>query len=74
VTVLLEASEELVEQDHLSGVHDDTLELLVTVRRALFGAVEEVRVVRSLLELHGDIEQVDLLVGAGESGVVLLRA
>ena len=53
VAVLVQALQELVEEDHLAAVHDQTLELLLDARVAILGAIKEVRVVRRLLEFHG---------------------
>lgn len=45
VAVLLEPTQELVEQNHLARVHDDSLEDLVVGRRARLGPVKEEGVV-----------------------------
>jgi hypothetical protein len=64
VTILLETSEELVEEDHLSRVHDEALERLLARTGASLSALEEEGVVGRLLEFHGDIEEGDAGIGA----------
>lgn len=59
----LHRCEQLVEDDHLSGVVDNVL--VGRVGRSRLGSVEEVGVVAALSELHDDVEQ---------SGLALLLA
>lgn len=61
VTVRLEARKELVQKDHLARVHDEAPKLLVDRLGAILGSIEQVRVVCSLLELHGDVHERDTL-------------
>ena len=53
VALRMEAAEELVEEHHLPRVLD---EALVGGERRLLGALEEVRVVGALAQLHQDVE------------------
>lgn len=71
--VLLEAREELVEEDHLAAVRDDSLEGLFAVVGAGLGAFEEEGMVRRLLQLHGDVEEGDSGVSPAKSRVVLWK-
>jgi hypothetical protein len=71
VTILLEARQELVQQNHLARVHHEAFERLFTRLGLRLGTFEKVRVIGRLLELHGDVEQRDLLVGSAEGRVIL---
>ena len=71
VTVLLKPREELVEEDHLSRVHDDTLQGLLFRVGPRLGAFKQVRVIRGLLQLHRNVEERNVVVGTTERGVVL---
>lgn len=71
MTLALEAGEELVEKDHLARVHDEPFERLLARVGPRLGALEQVRVVRRLLELHRNVKERHVLVGAVERGVVL---
>ena len=51
MSVHLESSEELVQQDHLARIHHDALESLLLVLGDRFSAIEEVRMIRRLLQL-----------------------
>lgn len=71
MSILLESREELVEEDHLAAVRDDSPEGLLAKVRARLGAFEEEGMVRGLLELHRDVEEGDSRIGSTESRVVL---
>ena len=52
MTVFFEFMQKFIEQDHLSGRHDEPTESLLLGVGLGFGALEEVGVVRCLFELH----------------------
>ena len=52
MSILAKAGEQFIEQNHLPAVHDEALKLLVLRRVAIFSAVEQVRVVGRLFQLH----------------------
>jgi broad-specificity NMP kinase len=62
MTILPKAYEELVEENHLSAVHDKAFESVIVDISAYFGTVEEIRVVRSFLELHCNVQETDVVV------------
>lgn len=71
VTVLLETGEKLVEEDHLSRIHNEAFERFLASAGASLGALEEEGVVGRLLELHRDVQKGDAGVGTTERLVVL---
>ena len=60
MSVCLETRQQFVQQHHLTTVHDQTTERLLTRCAGRFDTVEEIGMVRCLFQLNSNVEQREL--------------
>ncbi|RUP48980.1 hypothetical protein BC936DRAFT_143532 [Jimgerdemannia flammicorona] len=73
MATIFQSHQKFVKQDHLAAAHDQPLKLFALQLRRLLGVWEKVRVITGLLELHGNVQPLLLLLlGAFLQGAKIL--
>lgn len=71
MAICFEACEEFVQQDHFAAVNDQAFQCCIAVFGSCLGALKQIWMICSFLQLHRDVEQRDLGVARCQCGIVL---